>query len=253
MAIVINDNLFKFSGPRLKFIMSQLKASTRKRQGQRWTTGDKALALGLLHSSPRTYRLLQQTFILPSVKTLKTVMDNVDIYPGFNKSIVSALKLKVQNLPEKGRLICLAMDEMAIKEGLAYDPRRDLVEGFDGEQLCNHALVFVAKGIVHRWKQPFGFFFSTGAMTGDRMHPLVFEAITVLEEIGLKVVVVVSDQGSNNINLFQTKLKVSPKQPYFYHGDRKIFFFWDPPHLLKSIRNNLKTHGFDIELVSKDG
>ena len=35
-------------------------------------------------------------------------------------------------------------------------------------------------------------------------------------------------------------LGVSEDKPYFLNGDNKIFLVCDPPHLIKSIRNNLK-------------
>ena len=46
------------SGPALDFVSCQLRLSKVKNKGQRWTPRDKALALSLFHSSPRTYRLL---------------------------------------------------------------------------------------------------------------------------------------------------------------------------------------------------
>ncbi len=37
------------------------------------------------------------------------------------------------------------------------------------------------------------------------------------------------------------------QQPFFFHNGRKIFYMYDPPHLLKNIRNNLKKHGFVVD------
>lgn len=236
-----------FTGHQLQFVISQVRASTKKKSGLRWTTRDKALALSLLHSCPKTYRLLRKTFFLPSVRTLKKVMSNINIYPGFSECILSALRLKVQKLPPKAKLVSIAMDEMAIKEGLAYDARRDSVEGFSDASLANHALVFLVRGLIHRWKQPFGYFLSSGPITGGTMKELLFDAVEHLHSIGLTVCVVISDQGSNNINLFQTKLKVNVEKPYFFCGDHKIFVMYDPPHLIKNIRNNLKKHGFVVD------
>lgn len=55
------------------------RCSTWKGRGRRWSLSDKALALSLLHSSPKTYRLLQKVFALPSVQTLKALMRNVEV------------------------------------------------------------------------------------------------------------------------------------------------------------------------------
>ena len=42
----------------------------------RWSTDHKSLALSLLHSSPKTYKLLRKVFSLPSVRTLRQAMHN---------------------------------------------------------------------------------------------------------------------------------------------------------------------------------
>ena len=70
------------------------------------------------------------------------------------------------------------------------------------------------------------------------MQDIVKEAIDKLECIGLNVVVVLSDQGSNFYSLAQ-RLKVTPDEPWFTHNGRKIFLMFDPPHVIESVRNNL--------------
>ena len=50
------------SGAKLEFVMSQIRCATKKAKGRRWTVKDKALALSLLHASPKTYRLLKRVF-----------------------------------------------------------------------------------------------------------------------------------------------------------------------------------------------
>ena len=130
------------------FIISQICLTKRKKQGKRWTIKHKSLALSLLHSSPKTYRLLQKIFCLPSIDTLKRVMKNINVVEGFNEEILSALSLKVKNMPKLSKYVCLVYDEMSIKEGISYDGGHDRVEGFTKEKhLANHALVFVARGI----------------------------------------------------------------------------------------------------------
>ena len=52
-------------------------------------------------------------------------------------------------------------------------------------------------------------------------------AIDKLECIGLNIVVVMSDQGSNFYSL-ATRLEVTPEKPWFAHNGRKIFMIFDP-------------------------
>ena len=53
------------SGPALDFVVCQVQQAKRKKHGLRWNCKDKALALSLFHSSPRTYKLLQKVSNLP--------------------------------------------------------------------------------------------------------------------------------------------------------------------------------------------
>ena len=95
-----------------------------------------------------------------------------------------------------------------------------------------------------KWKQPVGYFISSGPISGRIMEQLLKACLDQLQAVGLTVVIVICDPGSNKQNLFTTQLGVTIDHPYFLHGARKIYTMWDPPHLIKNVRNNLKKHGF---------
>ena len=77
------------------------------------------------------------------------------------------------------------------------------------------------------------------------MEDLMKEAINKLEGIGLDVVVVMSDQGSNFHSLAK-RLKVTPDQPWLIHNNKMYFLMFDPPHLIKCVRNNLMKYSFQF-------
>ena len=52
-------------------------------------------------------------------------MKCIDVHPGFNKSILEALQLKVQAMSAQDRIVAVSFDEMAIRGGLMYDEGRD--------------------------------------------------------------------------------------------------------------------------------
>lgn len=65
------------------------------------------------------------------------------------------MQMKLSHLPDNCKLVSVAVDEMAIKEVLSYNSKPDVVGGFSdnvsrSEELANHAIVFVARGIVHK-------------------------------------------------------------------------------------------------------
>lgn len=176
------------SAPALDFVCSQLRLFGRKKKGTRFTHNDKALALAIFHTSPKAYRLLKQIFILPSVSTLRKIMRNVQVYPGFNDHILQALKVKVSGMGENSNLCCIAFDEMSIKENVSYNQERDYIEGLEDfgnygrtKYVANHATVFMIRGLTFNWKQAVGYFLS-GPMNATLLHTLLLECIDKLQE-----------------------------------------------------------------------
>ena len=94
------------SGTTLDFVLCHIRVSQQKSRGQRWTPKEKSLALALYHSSPKSYRLLQKVFKLPSVRTLSRVMQRISVYPGVNDQILEALRRKVVNMSFSVQSLC---------------------------------------------------------------------------------------------------------------------------------------------------
>ena len=229
--------------------------SGKKAKGHRYSEHIKMLALSLYHTNPKCYKMLRKLFSLPCVSSLKRYMSRVDLQPGFHQQIIDGLKLKISDMAPSSKLCAIVFDEMAVKESLSYDVRQDCVEGLENfgclgktKYIANHASMFMVRRLVEKWKQPVGYFLSSGPMSPDTIKTLLFECIDKLQSAGLIVKVVICDQGSNNRSLLN-KLGVSLTQPFFSYNNSTIYSMYDPPHLLKSIRNNLKKSGY---LVGND-
>ncbi|GFN85680.1 transposable element p transposase [Plakobranchus ocellatus] len=140
---------------------------------------------------------------------------------------------------------------MSLKCSLSYNVERDYEEGLEyfgmicgrTEKPANHATVFIARGLISKWKQPFGYFLSHSTIKPMILHRVLMAAIEKLKSLDLTVKTVICDQGSNNFSVFKTPGVTSDK-PYFIHSDSEILVMFDPPHLLKNIRNNLLKHSF---------
>jgi hypothetical protein len=74
-----NDLSHFVSGAALDFIMCQVREGRKKAKGRRWSLKEKAIALSLLHSSPKTYRMLRRMLCLPSVSTLQREMQQLQV------------------------------------------------------------------------------------------------------------------------------------------------------------------------------
>ena len=167
--------------------------------------------------------------------------------PGFNRTVFDVLKEKFSTETENDRMVVLSVDEISIKSSLDYDRNRDLVDGFEDydnirlPRVADHALVFMIQGLSKRWKQPLCYFLTNGGASGQMMGKLVEECIVKLREATLMVKAVVCDQGANNRVMF-SKLNITLDKPFLDINGNRVFFLYDPPHLLKSIRNNLKKY-----------
>ena len=230
-----------------EFLIRQMKSERVK--GYRYNHNEKMFSLSLWHSSPRCYRLLRTTFSLPSVTTLRRSVRLINLKPGFHQIILNGIKEKAVSLNEQESLVTIAFDEMSIKTNLTYNERIDNVIGYEdlgnGERtpnIANYASVFMIRSIQGSWKQSIGYFLTSGPMTADIIVEKLLECISHVRDCGLIPKVIICDQGPSNRGFYKL-LKVNDDQ-YFINDNHRIYFLYDPPHLLKSIRNNLYNNGF---------
>jgi len=95
-------------------------------------------------------------------------------------------------------------DEMAITFTLDYDTQRDLIDRLQnlGEQgrtskFAKSVLVFMARGLVRKWKMSFAYSTSNKPV-GDILAKLVPRCVTAIQRIGIHVGAVIGDQSTPN-------------------------------------------------------
>ena len=124
------------------------------------------------------------------------------------------------NLQERECTLC--MDEISLKTNLFYSvPSNKIIRLKDLSKWLR--LVLLIRSISGNWKQPLAYYLVNGGCPSDTMEDIVKEAIAKLECIGLNVVVVKSDQGSNFYSL-ATRLEVTPQKPWFIHNGKEDLF-----------------------------
>jgi len=235
----------------VSFLKTQIKMGLVSKQGRRWTVDEKMFAMSIFYQSRKCYKLLRKIFCLPSERTLQRTLQNCSLYPGFSKQFFHALKTKMQKASEKAKDCVLMFDEMALKRKLVYNRERDCIEGFEefgilGTTQCvaDHVLVFMMRGISVKWKQPLAYFFVKGSVKPVILGRLLHDCLAKLEDIQLFPIAVICDQGPTNRCYLETLENVSVSQPFLFHGCKKVYVIYDPPHLLKNIRNNFRKHDF---------
>lgn len=99
----------------------------------------------------------------------------------------------------------------------------------------------MVRGLFIRLQFPYTQFLCTTTATGDMLYDLVWEAVYRLERLSLKVLAITADGASTNRLFFKLHSPSSaPKEvtykvynPHSRDG-HYIYFFSDPPHLIKT-------------------
>lgn len=247
-------------------IEMQWRENKKKEKGRRFTIKEKILALSLLKQSPRGYRFFRKIFIFPAPQTLIKLVQRSNLSPGLNKNIFFQLKKRSTNMTREEKLCIIIYDEVSLKPHITYAERKDKITGFvdDGEtrksEFADHAQVFMVRGLIKNYKQAVSYTFAASATKGPELAKQIKKVVSEIQNAGLTVVASVCDQGSNNRQAMKILLNET-RGYYLRHGEQvkentiiingqEIIPLYDPPHLLKGIRNNLLTKNL---LYTKDG
>lgn len=219
-----------------------------KFKGNRYDAEYKLFALNLHYSSPQTYRCLETILKLPSNSTLNKL--KISIPPKLDERVLESLELKVKSLPEKAKYCTICIDEMTLKRNLYYDIKTDEVIGFHNingkvtPEIASNAYVVMLQGIYFKWKQPLAYALLAGARHYEELDIWLEEVITKLSGIGIDIKAITTDQGSNFDKFAKDVKGVSAEKPFFMYNEKKIYYIFDVPHLIKCLRNNLLTSDF---------
>ncbi|XP_058442928.1 uncharacterized protein LOC131425232 [Malaya genurostris] len=86
--------------------------------------------------------------------------------------------------------------------------------------------------------QTFGYFLANATLGSNCQARIIIEAVKHLRTAGFIPSVVVMDQHATNVQTAKA-LGVNTNKPMFFVDSKPVVFFYDNPHLLKSMRNNL--------------
>ena len=248
------------------FWEQQLKAASMKNKCSiRWHPLIIRWALYLHHRSSGAYETLRKSgvLLLPSSRTLRDYRHlSHTSSPGFDTNAdIQLLDLLQQAKPKHlAKYVFILIDEVYVKEGLVYNKSTGSLIGFadlggtlqqvndyeerlsSGNQsrpLAKTMMVFMVRGVFCNISFPYAQFPMSSAQAHD-VFPLLWQVIDRLEVNNIHVLGVTADGVSVNRKVFQMH-GASPrihKCANLYSSEgRDIFFFSDPPHLLKTIRN----------------
>ncbi|CAH0407775.1 unnamed protein product [Chilo suppressalis] len=231
----------------------QFREIQKKSKGRRFTLKEKITSLFLYKKSPKAYRLLRKILILPAPQTLEKLVRKAVITPGINEKVFHQLKNKSKTMKKEDTYCVLLFDEVSLQANVNYNETQDKIYGVvvDGNitKFANHATVFMIRGLIKNYKQPIAYTFCNGATKATVLKDFIKEIISKLQEAGFQVIATVCDQGTNNQKAIKSLIEdkrqnllvagTELKRNTFDVNGNEIIPLYDPPHLLKGIRNNL--------------
>ncbi|KAG4078421.1 hypothetical protein HA402_013132 [Bradysia odoriphaga] len=262
------NNVFRylrtvFCEEQLAFFNMQLRNEGRRPAGRRYTAEEKSLALILYKHSPKNYRFMRKIFTLPDKRTLGRHSAQLMFRTGVNSKIFELIKEKADAMTENERCCATSWDEISLKPHLDYNIPRDEIDGFVDLATIRkpvfgtHSLTFMIRSIDSTWKQAVGYFITDGLKSFELVELIKLMTKAVLET-GLKVMMSVCDQVSVNSSAIRQLVNSSlPKQMpstgllSYTIGNTSIIHCYDPPHLIKVIRNNLMTKDLEHSIVER--
>ncbi|CAG9829804.1 unnamed protein product [Diabrotica balteata] len=231
------------------FIKCQLRCQKFQPKGRRYSLDEKILFLSFLKQSPKGYKLFRKIFAAPSRKTLTNLLQNIPFATGINETIMASLKNSTKGMSVKEKYCSILFDEISIDPGLQYNKKEGAIYGFEdyGDYeynrpiIADKALVFMARGIFKKWKQPIAYYISESGMKGHLLCLKIKEVIRACRNSDLLPITIICDQYSANKKAIKLLYEENCKQPHqfgFLIDGVEVIPLYDPPHLLKGIRNN---------------
>lgn len=259
--------------PVRNFILCHFRNANANKFHRKFTIEDKVFALSLHKRSAMAYRYMSKIFCLPSVETIRKLAQSLDVRPGLCDTIFENLKLQGEKRAADDKYCVLMMDEVEIDVTILLNESTGTVEGFSDDgterkcEIADHASVWMLKGLPKNanekpWKQAIAFSFCKTSIKVADLIRTYKEIVRRVSLAGFKVVASICDQGKCNESAIKT-LIADTRAAHLREGkphvndtividDNEIVHIFDPPHLLKCLRNNLITKNLKFFYENKE-
>ena len=229
----------------IKFIKEQLKLTTLHINRHRYSAETMIFSTLLNSISPSAYKFLRDSgyIILPHPRTNSTLCNSLSLCPGLEMqedNFLNYIKLKFPYLKSPDLNIVLMLDEIHIKPYLDYKGGKLAGTAFDSKVLASSVHTFMISSLSSKFKDVVHLL-PVHTINHEMLFKVIKKIILGLEEIGFKVICVVTDNNKINSRAMQSFVnppKLSFVYPHPKDTTRPLFYLIDTVHLLKNIRNN---------------
>lgn len=184
----------------------------------------------------------------------KNEISDVSFQPGICHATIDSLGEFLTGVGPKDTSVVLMFDSMYLRGLYEYDRFSDSVLGVQAiseekrsNQRAQCLLVFMVRSIIGGWIQIIGHHFTKAAYPKEDLDKLLKSYLTALTRASIDCKAVICDQEPGHVSLFKS-LGVTRLTPFVRcpSSGKKVYVMYDPPHLLKSARNNLIASEFVV-------
>ncbi|KAL8614766.1 hypothetical protein ACOMHN_017747 [Nucella lapillus] len=136
---------------------------------------------------------------------------------------------------------------MTVTKALTYSHHRDELVGFvncgeyhQSDEIADQAILVMIRRLTLKWKQVLGYFVAKHNLATPILTAIISEIVRTVTGIGLYVDAIVMDQESCQWK-WMKDMGVCVERPYVFHDTTQSFVMPDPPHIIKTLRNNFMT------------
>ena len=244
-------------------LKDQAKALTIPSKQMRWHPLIIKWCLRMYTKSHSLYDDIRESGVikLPSGRTLNDYKNFCSTKSGWNTENIKAMNDKLEKLKLKkcAKIGAFLFDEVKIKEGLLFDPSTWELIGFtnlditeetsDNSTTNNHPEEKLAthvffKSLFAKFDFPCSYFLTNG-INAQKLNRIFWQGVSILHGFQFTILLSICDGASENrAFITMNGINASKSQGTNRFSGTPIFFFSDPPHLMKKLRNNLFSSGF---------
>lgn len=240
----------KFLSTQLAAIVKAQISFKRRSKYDRYTREFKRFCLNLFYTSPHSYRFLSKTICLPSKISMANM--HIPFSTEINGQMWEVLTKSIKGMSAVDKNCILCMDVMRLKRSLFYNSKQGKIVGLheiNNEQrpyAAEFAFTIMLRGIISNWKQPVGFGFISSSKTEVKLNSWIVNTVKKLISLTFNVRAFVSNLGTVFLQL-SNSLGISKETCSFVINDKKIYYIFNVPSLVKSVRNNLLDNDYEFE------
>lgn len=193
---------------------------------------------------------------LPSPSTIRKWLSNscANGKPGLTQETLNTLQQLVdEHKSNNSDVYCtLSFDEMSIRRNVQWSETQkkwlghitygSIDENAEYLPVANNVITFMVNGVNVKFNLPVAFHFINSLNSGEKSS-LILMVLQRITAIGIKIIAITFDGLTCNLStcaLLGADLKLGANfKPYFINpsNDEKIYIIFDPPHMVKLLRN----------------